>query len=752
MGEYLEFSTEDGTIVPVDFAADDDGQRLVSGSDGAVRATRTFESSLAGVRSAAEAALRTFQGGSLKPDSVEIEFGVKLTAEAGALIAKSAVEGHLVVKLAWAPGQQGQVRVGGPRVAEEPGAGGGPRGGARRRRRGCGHRHPTATAGAARSPDAPHTSRTTAMNASWQARIRCGREFGAGFLVTDRHVLTCAHVVSAHATDDVTVTFPHLSPDLSPSSSSTSSSSTSSSSSGYPMPAEVVAHGGWTGGVSPGDLAVLELAEPVGLRPAEFASPAEAYGDPPPRLLAYGFLKPDSDGVLAEYRATGDQRITQEWNQLEAWGPAGQTLDHGFSGAALTLAHSGKVVGMVSTTGGKEVRNGRMLPAQVMAHYWPRLGDLIPTGEFAARDKERLRTLIDAVGTQKTWHTAGCAPDRLYRDAVGPLASPPLRRLKSLWDVAWYLLSECQDTAAIGRFATRLADYCEDAGTRTALRELGRAGRPAAAPAAGAGRPAWSPVLVEIAPSGSGEDRFLVEVSAYNGAHRHIIGQRTLTTQEVRPYVLERIDDAYREVDLDGRELIAFVLPRKWLNTDVVHWQRSKDDHSPLGSFAPVVVVELERRRSGMLQHKLRRKWQELDLRADARLHRIGCGAPPGDPVSLTIGLRRGADLLGLGAPPGRVREAFKAGLNAPVPAVIWPRGGCAGGPHDVCAGKEFLDRLAERLAGLPPGELPDVVYELRLEALGSGAGAHWAHDLSLLWEDPRALPETAPFLDSPVG
>jgi hypothetical protein len=36
---------------------------------------------------------------------VEIEFGVKLTAEAGALIAKSAVEGHLVVKLSWSPGQ-----------------------------------------------------------------------------------------------------------------------------------------------------------------------------------------------------------------------------------------------------------------------------------------------------------------------------------------------------------------------------------------------------------------------------------------------------------------------------------------------------------------------------------------------------------------------------------------------------------------------------------------------------------------------
>ena len=55
------------------------------------------------MRAAAESALRVFRDGSLKPATVEIEFGVKLTAEAGALIARSAVEGHLVVKLSWSP-------------------------------------------------------------------------------------------------------------------------------------------------------------------------------------------------------------------------------------------------------------------------------------------------------------------------------------------------------------------------------------------------------------------------------------------------------------------------------------------------------------------------------------------------------------------------------------------------------------------------------------------------------------------------
>jgi hypothetical protein len=37
----------------------------------------------------------------LRPDGIEVEFGVKLNAEAGAVIAKSAVEGHFTVKLSW---------------------------------------------------------------------------------------------------------------------------------------------------------------------------------------------------------------------------------------------------------------------------------------------------------------------------------------------------------------------------------------------------------------------------------------------------------------------------------------------------------------------------------------------------------------------------------------------------------------------------------------------------------------------------
>ncbi|GGS44263.1 CU044_2847 family protein [Streptomyces cinerochromogenes] len=107
MDGLVEFTTEDGALVVVEGAGTTrSGARLVSRGDGPAQAARTFEGALDGVRAAAAAALRVFRDGSLRPDAVEIEFGVRLSAEAGAVIAKGSAEGHLVVKLSWSPGQQ----------------------------------------------------------------------------------------------------------------------------------------------------------------------------------------------------------------------------------------------------------------------------------------------------------------------------------------------------------------------------------------------------------------------------------------------------------------------------------------------------------------------------------------------------------------------------------------------------------------------------------------------------------------------
>ncbi|WP_030735813.1 CU044_2847 family protein [Streptomyces sp. NRRL S-31] len=115
MDGLVEFRTEDGALVVVEGVGTRSGARLVSRGDGPAQAARTFEGALDGVRAAAAAALRVFRDGSLRPDAVEIEFGVRLSAEAGAVIAKGSAEGHLVVKLSWSP----ERTPGGP-TAPEP--------------------------------------------------------------------------------------------------------------------------------------------------------------------------------------------------------------------------------------------------------------------------------------------------------------------------------------------------------------------------------------------------------------------------------------------------------------------------------------------------------------------------------------------------------------------------------------------------------------------------------------------------------
>jgi hypothetical protein len=113
LSEYTEFVTADGAVIRVErqlppAVPDEYGMQPVgrgAAAAGVERAGETFEQALAGVRAAAGSALAVFRDGTLQPDQVELEFGVKLTGEAGALIARTAAEAHFTVRLSWAPGR-----------------------------------------------------------------------------------------------------------------------------------------------------------------------------------------------------------------------------------------------------------------------------------------------------------------------------------------------------------------------------------------------------------------------------------------------------------------------------------------------------------------------------------------------------------------------------------------------------------------------------------------------------------------------
>lgn len=96
----MRFETETGSIV-MEVPEDEPGFERVPRDGVIADARQKLENALHDVRNAAESTLRVFRAGVTRPDGIEVEFGVKLNAEAGAVIAKSSVEGHFTVKLSW---------------------------------------------------------------------------------------------------------------------------------------------------------------------------------------------------------------------------------------------------------------------------------------------------------------------------------------------------------------------------------------------------------------------------------------------------------------------------------------------------------------------------------------------------------------------------------------------------------------------------------------------------------------------------
>jgi hypothetical protein len=111
MVNALRFQLDGGTTALFEVEEDPSHlERVGRLSDGVVEAGQRFGDALASVRGAAKAALEALI--TLSPHGLDLEFGVKLTAESGALIAKTAGEGHFVVKVSWEPADPAMTQLG----------------------------------------------------------------------------------------------------------------------------------------------------------------------------------------------------------------------------------------------------------------------------------------------------------------------------------------------------------------------------------------------------------------------------------------------------------------------------------------------------------------------------------------------------------------------------------------------------------------------------------------------------------------
>jgi Trypsin-co-occurring domain 1 len=102
VGELLRFELDGGGAVLVEVADDEPGiEQAARVDDLVVKARVSLESALDQVRAFANATLGNVQDLVQQPEQIQVEFGIRFNAEAGAVIARTQAEGHLQVTLTW---------------------------------------------------------------------------------------------------------------------------------------------------------------------------------------------------------------------------------------------------------------------------------------------------------------------------------------------------------------------------------------------------------------------------------------------------------------------------------------------------------------------------------------------------------------------------------------------------------------------------------------------------------------------------
>lgn len=103
MKRLIEFPLEDGTsiIVEADDAPAAGTVRGAHSSEVVEKAKQTFEASLERIKPVAASIIAKLRELGDRPEQVGVEFGIKLNAAAGVVLASSGVEANFKVTLTW---------------------------------------------------------------------------------------------------------------------------------------------------------------------------------------------------------------------------------------------------------------------------------------------------------------------------------------------------------------------------------------------------------------------------------------------------------------------------------------------------------------------------------------------------------------------------------------------------------------------------------------------------------------------------
>lgn len=103
MRRLVPFELTDGTIIMVEVDEPDTSGAIRAGGvqDKSDKLPRNFDEAMKQIHSATESAIQNLISLSLRPNSIDMEFGFNLTAQFGAVIAKGTAEATYKVTLRW---------------------------------------------------------------------------------------------------------------------------------------------------------------------------------------------------------------------------------------------------------------------------------------------------------------------------------------------------------------------------------------------------------------------------------------------------------------------------------------------------------------------------------------------------------------------------------------------------------------------------------------------------------------------------
>ncbi|MGD1854675.1 MAG: trypsin-like peptidase domain-containing protein [Leptolyngbyaceae cyanobacterium] len=582
-----------------------------------------------------------------------------------------------------------------------------------------------------------------------------GNVVGAGFLVADRYVLTCAHVVAAALTlpnnteatpeQPVQIDFPLLAP-------------------GQTAEASVVFWIPVSQDQSEEDLAILRLSEkPPGS--AKFASVGAARSQWEHPLAIFGFPQGHDRGIWATGVFRGPN--AQGWIQFDSLMSEDRPVEKGFSGAPIWDKTLNAVVGMaVAAEKRREsVTSAFMIPKEllrkplnyickqtlldILQDYGAILSDWIQRSYGLCRAQNAINSI------QKTVHD-------IVDELANATAGAHQEEDKLVQFVAALVLElEVQQQERLAELGARLhrwgCQYAKDfeaaKATMRALKVKRQQQRI---------EPHNPMLLVNIQEDASGEslsveawivlDPEKYDSKTLQGSHRLLFSTEDddythLSEQSVSYDELPILLDSYlmqlccdgSEYECDPSELtLYFILPPSLLNKPLERLIPG-DDEEPIGigvDDSLQVILALQNR-SGLGGFRASPRWKKAWKSKVAKAHVLT------HEVFATKDRLKESGILGLQEstslnPQSDPQVLAKQGI----PLALWVRDNQA---EDM----DWAQMLLDEVLSYPVKDVPERVLEIRCNTSILDSESEYArspelgHHLAILWDDPNRVPPT---------